>query len=850
MPVLTAMLLLSCLYFSAHAQKQALNYYLPDISYDPSIPTPEAFLGWQIGEWHLSHDLQLSYLRALAAASPRITLTEYARTHEQRPLVVLTITSPKNHSRLPELQARHVALSDPAKSEQIKLDDTPLVLYQGFSIHGNEPSGGNAAPLVAYYLAAGQGPEIEELLDKTIILFDPCYNPDGFQRFSTWANEHKNLNLTGDPQDREYDESWPGGRTNHYWFDLNRDWLPVQHPESRGRLATFHAWKPNVLTDHHEMGTNATFFFMPGEPSRVHPFTPGRNQELTEEIGNFHAKALDGIGSLYYSKEGYDDYFIGKGSTYPDLNGGIGILFEQASSRGHLQESENGLLRFSFTIRNQVTTALSTFAAVRTLKNDILGYQRDFYRDAQRDAQTDKGYGYVFGTDNDPSRARHLLDMLALHQIAVYPLASNARADGQDFRAGHAYVVPLRQNQYRLVKAIFEPILTFEDSLFYDISTWTLPMACNLPYGELTTAPRLGPQLQSLPAAAPAAPAMSNYAYLLPWADFYAPQLAYFLMDKGLRLKVTAETSMLDGREYPAGTIFLPVANQDKTAAEIHQLVAEGVAASGVAMVAVGTGLSSEGPDLGSRQYKTLEMPRVAVLVGDGVTNYEAGSNWHLLDQRYQMPITKLTTDNFGRADLARYNVIIMPNGNYRFAGGQADKLREWVSNGGTLIAQKSANRWCAANQLAQLTERKTASDKRSQRPYGALDDDERSRELGGAIFRAEGDLSHPLLYGYSRSTLPVFHRGNLFYEPAQNAYATPLRYTASPLLSGYVHRSSLDAIAQSAAIIVSSRGRGRTISMMDEPAFRAFWFGTSKLLANAIFFGATIDNGAGESVK
>jgi hypothetical protein len=537
MPLLVAILWLSCLSHSAHAQKQALNYYLPDISYDPSIPTPEAFLGWQIGEWHLSHDLQLSYMRALAAASPRITLTEYARTHEQRPLVVLTITSPENHSRLAELQARHVALSDPATSDQIKLDDTPLVLYQGFSIHGNEPSGGNAAPLVAYYLAAGQGPEIEELLAKTIILFDPCYNPDGFQRFSTWANEHKNLNLTGDPQDREYDESWPGGRTNHYWFDLNRDWLPVQHPESRGRLATFHAWKPNVLTDHHEMGTNATFFFMPGEPTRVHPFTPSRNQELTEEIGNFHAKALDGIGSLYYSKEGYDDYFIGKGSTYPDLNGGIGILFEQASSRGHLQESENGLLRFSFTIRNQVTTALSTFAAVRTLKNDILGYQRDFYRDAQRDAQADKSYGYVFGTDNDPSRARHLLEMLAIHQIAVYPLASNVRAAGQDFRAGDAYVVPLRQNQYRLVKAIFEPILTFEDSLFYDISTWTLPLACNLPYGELAAAPRLGTQLQSQPTVTPPPPALSHYAYLLPWADFYAPQLAYFLMDKGLRLR-------------------------------------------------------------------------------------------------------------------------------------------------------------------------------------------------------------------------------------------------------------------------------------------------------------------------
>lgn len=846
-------LLLCCglLWIGAQAQKQKLTYYLPDIAYDPAIPTPEDFLGWQIGEWHISHDQQLAYMRMLAAASPRITITEYARTHEQRPLVYLTITSEANHAQLPTLKERHLELSDAEASGRVDIDKTPVVLYQGFSIHGNEPSGGNAAPLVAYYLAAGQGPEIDALLDNTIILFDPCYNPDGFTRFSTWANMHKNLNLTADPADREYDESWPGGRTNHYWFDLNRDWLPVQHPEGRGRVVTFHDWKPNVLTDHHEMGTNSTFFFMPGEPSRVHPLTPGKNQQLTGAIGNYHAKALDDIGSLYYSEEGYDDYYIGKGSTYPDVNGSIGILFEQASSRGHVQESDNGLLTFAFTIRNQVRTALSTHAAMVGLKNELLTYQRDFYQSARKESLADSKYGYVFGTDGDPGRANHLIDILLTHKIAVHPLEKDASADGKTFRAGEAYVVPLRQDQYRFIKAVFDPILEFEDSLFYDISTWTLPMACNLPYASLSAAPAVGDALTAVPTVAPAVPASSTYAYLLPWNDFYAPRLAYYLMDKGLRLKVTTESSVVGGNTYPAGTVILPVVNQeDFTDEEIHDIVKEGVAVTGVAMIAVNTGLSSAGPDLGSREYYTLEMPKVAILVGEGVTSYEAGTNWHLLDQRYHIPVTKLTTENFGRADLSRYNVIILPNGNYRFGGNETVKLQDWVSAGGTLIAQKSANRWCAANKLAQLSPVKIDGDKRDQRPYGKLDRDEGGRVLGGAIFNTEVDLTHPLLYGFTRTDFPVFQRGNLFYEVSDNPYATPVRFTENPLLSGYVHPTSLDALKGSAAILVSSKGRGRTISMMQEPAFRAFWFGTSKLLANAVFFGSTIDGGACEAIK
>lgn len=838
-----------CLQIS-YAQKQPLTYYLPDLAYNEHIPTPEEFLGWQIGEWHISHDLQQSYMRLLASVSPRMTLTEYARSYEQRPLIHLTVTSSANHQNLDELQARHVALSDPNQSKSVNLDETPLVLYQGFSIHGNEPSGGNAAVLLAYYLAAAPDEAVGELLNNTIILLDPCYNPDGFNRFASWANAHKNKNLISDNQDREYDEAWPRGRTNHYWFDLNRDWLPVQHPESRGRLTAFHAWKPNILTDHHEMGTNATFFFMPGEASRVHPLTPTDNQSLTKEIGTFHADALDKRGSFYYSEEGYDDFYLGKGSTYPDANGCIGILFEQASSRGHLQDSDNGPLSFPFTISNQVTTGLSTYDASVSLKNKILNFQRDFYTDAQTEAQNDKRYGYVFGNDEDQSRTNHLIDILLHHQIDIYPLASNTTVGGTKFKANKAYVVPLKQTQYRFIKGVFDPILKFEDSLFYDVSTWTLPMAFNLSYRELSSTPKLGQQLTATPDISTSAPVMSHYAYALPWNDFYAPRLAYRLMDAGLRLKVTTESSMVDSKEFGPGTVILPVENQVLDAQEIHQLVQKSVLETGVQMYALPTGLSSSGPDLGSRKYHTLKKPAVALLVGDGVSSYEAGSNWHLLDQRYDMPITKLSLNEVRGADLSKYTAIIMPNGSYRLSKSNTDKIEQWLREGGTLIAQKNANNWCSANNLAQITMLSPKGDRRTKRPYATLDRDNGGRHLGGAILNTSVDLSHPLLYGYQREDLPSFHRGNLFFKIADNAYATPIRFTQKPVLSGYVHPESVATAAGSANVIVSRKGSGRTISMVDEPTFRAFWFGTNKLLANAIFFGHTIDSGSCEVIR
>ena len=472
---------------STQLSAQDLSYYLPDsITYDPSIPKPKDIIHHHVGEWHVTHDRLVNYMYALAKAAPgRIRLEQMGYTYETRPQVLLVITSPENHRNLEQIRQQHVMLTDPSGSAQLNTSEMPIVVYIGHSIHGNEPSGANASLLSAYYLAAAKGKQIDDLLKNTVILLDPAFNPDGLQRFSTWANQHRSRHLVSDPYSREFSEVWPGGRYNHYWFDLNRDWLPAQHVESRNRLDWFHKWKPNILTDHHEQGSNATFFFQPGVPSRVNPITPAKNQELTAKLGKFHAAFLDRIGSLYFTKENYDDFYYGKGSTYPDVNGSIGILFEQASSRGHAQQTANGLLTFPFTIKNQFITTLSTLEGAKALRKEFLDWQREFYSSAMKEASSASVKAYVFGDESDDARSNIFVNMLRRHQIDVYRLDQSISADGQSFKKGFSYVVPASQPQYRLIKGIFDKTLQYQDSLFYDITTWTMPLAFGLPYAEL-----------------------------------------------------------------------------------------------------------------------------------------------------------------------------------------------------------------------------------------------------------------------------------------------------------------------------------------------------------------------------
>ncbi|MCL7754278.1 M14 family zinc carboxypeptidase [Polaribacter sp. Z022] len=815
--------------FTMIGQQVDLSYYLPKGNYNSQIPTPKSIIGHEVGEWHITHDKLVEYMKAIAASSNRISIESRGTTYEGRPLLLLTITSPNNHQNLDKIRQTHI---DATNDGSVDVSNNPIVVYQGFSIHGNEPSGSNAALAAVYYLAASESSEVKELLDNAVILFDPSLNPDGLQRFAYWANTNKSKNINPDPNDREYTEIWPRGRTNHYQFDMNRDWLPVQLPESKARIASFHKWLPNILTDHHEMGSNSSFFFQPGIPSRTNPLTPQMNQDLTKEIATYHAKALDKIGSLYYSEESFDDFYYGKGSTFPDINGSIGILFEQGSSRGHAQETVNGVLTFPFTIRNQFTAALSTLEAAKKMRVKILKYQQDFYKESRN---TGSKKAIVFGDEKDGAKSFHLAEVLKRHQVKIHEVKSDFTQGGKTYKKGFSYVVPMNQKNQRLVKAMFDVRTKFKDSLFYDVSAWTFNHAFGVDYAENVSISKAGNEITDLKMHTGKASHKSDYGYLLSWNEFYTPKALNAILQKGIRAKVSMKNFKNGGNSYEYGTIFIPVQNQKLNAIELYQFLDKTAKDSHLKITAVSTGLN-EGIDLGSRNFAAIKKPKVAMLVGNGIAGNDSGEIWHLFDQRFDMRLTRIDMSYFTRIDISKYTHIIIPSSNLDKAA--REKLRTWTKNGGIIVGYKNTAKWLSSNKFINIEFDKTKIDTINGVSFENKSLKSGAQYIGGAIFEAKQDRSHPINFGYKNDKIALFRNSTLFMKADKKSYNNPIQYTSNPLLSGYISKENAKIIKNTVPFKVQRLGRGRVIVFTDNTNFRGFWFGTNKLLMNSIFFG------------
>lgn len=832
---------------SSFAQNE-LEYYLPDpVEINSEIPSPEDILGYPVGEKHVSHEELVRYMQKLAEVSDRIQMETYGYTHEGRPLLLLTISDPDNLKNIENIRKNHLKLSDPAISPGIDLAEEPVVIWMGYSVHGNEPSGLNASLLVTYYLAANESNTFKNLLKKTIILLDPSINPDGYSRFSQWVNQfNSNVTIT-DPNNLEHNEPWPGGRTNHYWVDLNRDWLLLQQPESKARLIKFHQWAPNILTDHHEMGSDGTFFFQPGIPSRNNPNTPEETFILTDKIGKYHAAALDHIGSLYYTRESFDDFYYGKGSTYPDINGGIGILFEQASSRGHARQIDTGILTFPFTIRNQFTTSLSTLKAGNELRLELLDHQRNFFIQAMKEAQEDPVKAYVVNAQEDPVKMLYFAKILAQHQIELFRFSDKIEINGQSYAPEYSLIIPTSQKQYKLLKILFEKTISYQDSLFYDVSTWTLPPAFDLPFDELNEKQLEGLHMSLYEPEDKISKGKfwgeSSYGYLIRWNQYNSPMALYRLQEKGIWVFVAEKKfTIVDGKKFDEGTLFVPVQKQIIQPERLRYILSEISVTTGIDVFPVSSGYTIQGINLGSPNLKPLKKPEMLLLVGNGVSSYEAGEVWHLLDIRYEIPITLVSINQFNSTNLSGYNKIIMVDGNYNeIPDRKKEEMKKWLENGGHIIALKGGAKWLANQKLAFIEFRQTTNDSTEQKKYDDLDKDKGAQAIGGSIFKTRIDLTHPLCYGYPDEEVCIFKNGKYFFERSKIPYNNPVVYEKDPLVSGFISNLNYEKIKNASAIVISAIGRGKTICFSDDPNFRDFWFGTNRLFFNAIFLGELI---------
>ena len=834
---------------NAVVDSKSLNYYLPsNANYQRQLPTPESVLGFQVGQWHARHDQVIAYMKALAESSDRVSIINIGKTWEQRPQILVVITSPENQMRLNEL------ITDREKQQVNTKKQSPLVVWLGYSVHGNEASGTNASMLSAYHFAANRAAEHEKLLKNTILLIEPSLNPDGYGRFSTWANNNRSLILSSDPNNREHLEDWPNGRTNHYRFDLNRDWLLAQHPESKARLTWFHKFRPHVLGDFHEMGSNGSYFFQPGVPSRQNPLTPMKNFELTDSIAKFHAKSLDEAGSLYYSKQNFDDYYYGKGSTYPDINGGVGILFEQASARGHLKDTTNGKLSFPFAIKNHFLTSLSTVEGANALRDELIDYQQSFYDKALVAARNDNSRAVVVSDDGDPARAAAFIDILLSHKISVYKLKGAANINGLKVSSG--IVIPFNQRQYRLIKSLFETRTRFTDNTFYDVSSWNLPYAFNLPFGTIVRKDwkkkLLGEKIKSSKLSVGKVSDIAKVAYAFDWNNYKSAAALNRLLTMGLNVRVAEKaftsTTASGQQTFAAGTIVIPTGIQSISRVNLHKQMLQIAQKYSIQISAINSGYSLSGIDMGSGSMAVLGRPKPLMLTGSGISSYDTGELWFLLDKHLEMELTQGKISLFSQLKLNKYSHLILAEGNYQtLTADNISEIKDWINEGGVLIAMKSASRWAAENKLITISFMDEDNDEAlpaaKAKNYDEMDFDNAQNFVGGSIFSTELDITHPLAYGYQRKFLPVFRNHTLIMNPSNNPYATVASYNKEPLLSGFVSDDNLEKISSSAMMVAERKGKGSVILILDNPVFRGFWYGSSRLFINSLFFGRSFQD-------
>jgi hypothetical protein len=828
----------------------AQDYYFKEYQpFDKNIPSPEEFLGYPIGEYHTRHDLVVAYMEKLAELSDKASISVYGHTNEKRKLLILTISSGNNLKNLEELKRKHLKIVDP-NNNVTNYNDVPVFIELGYGVHGNEPSSTEAAMLTAYTLLASENPKIKEYLDKTVIFIDPTINPDGRDRFTNWANNFRSKQLISDKYDIEHNEGWPRGRTNHYWFDLNRDLLLAVQPESIARLKWYHEWYPNVVTDFHEMGTNSTYFFEPKNMSAsLNPVTPDENYSvLTMLFAKQFAEDLNRIGSQYFYGERYDATYPGYGSTYMDLQGSLALLFEQASSRGHVQETTTGEIAFPFTIRNQFVSGFATIKAAIKHKDVLYKYQNEFFKKAIDQGAKNKQSGYVFGDNYDKNRNKAFVDLLLKHKIKVYPLENDLKTGKYSFKKGFAYVVPAKQKEYLMVRTMFETYDKYRDSVFYDASAWSVANFYNMKYTSYNKSVSKGAELtpgnnqvftESLSKAA--------YAYLISWDDYYAPAVLNELLKKDLIVKTSARDFRItaNGKNtgFNRGTLMISVTGQKLSADEIFKAVSDISGKYNIQAYAVNSGYTIKGNGLGSNSFKYIKQPRVMMLVEGGVSSYEAGEVWHLFDQRMQMDLTKVPERLFSRVDLNRYNVIIMVSGSYSsLSEASRKKLKSWISAGNTLITSRTATSWVIRNKIVNeqmISKKKDSTVERLnyEDAYGTIG----KQSIGGAIFQVDLDLTHPLGFGFHDRKLPVYKNNTIFLKPGKSRFSTVAKYTKSPHIDGFVTQENLNVIKNAASILVSGVGRGRVVMFADNPNFRGAWYGTNKLFMNAVFFGSFI---------
>lgn len=860
MKKITLFLLFSVISVSVSAQIQsAIERFEFDtnLNYDSSIPSPAEFLGYELGEEFTLHHQVVAYFEKLGELSDKVTFHEYARTYENRSVNYVIITSKENHANLEEIRAHNLKIANNPGS--VNIGDEPVIVWMSYNVHGNEASSSEAALQTAYRLVAGNDAKAKNWLDKAVIIIDPMINPDGRDRYVNWYKSSQSNILNTDANDLEHDEIWPGGRTNHYWFDLNRDWTWLVHPESRGRIEVYQQWMPQVHIDFHEQGFNNNYFTMPGTTPRNHEL-PGDYEKWADVFGRGAIAELDKAQVGFETRERFDFFYPGYGSSYPSIMGGIAMLAEQGGSSrgGRAVETNDG---FVLTLRQRVFDHYKNGISIVNTSVENKEALLEYFKDA-RSQKSQKGNTKAYILPNNSNDYTYDVVNIMLKQGVQVEQATedfsvknafdywDGKSSSRQFSTGD-FIIKTDQPAHLFVNTLMRRQLEIRDSVMYDMSTWSAPLAYNLDAAWTTTDVKVKTKQLNEELIHPNGLMNNNagYGYVIDWEQRNAPKALTQLWKHGYKVRSSEKGFSKGDQKYSSGSLVVLLGRNLHKKESIHADMKKIAEYADVQITGFNTGRMDTGSDLGSANMIPIKQPKVGMLMDSGFSSYTAGQVWFLFDQWTELGIDRIRSGSFGRVNLSDYDVIILPNGfglNSTFNENSREAIKTWVRNGGTLVATEGSASWLTKNQskitsveLYEMDSDEKNDDKIDPASYTKYKDQVDSsglKRIPGSAFKGMIDNSHPLAYGMKDRLYSLKFSSNAIKpDPSFNTVGYYVKDSDEVLASGYASEENKEKAAGMTFAAVQGMGRGNVVFLMDNTQYRMFWVGPARMIQNAV---------------
>jgi hypothetical protein len=814
------------------------------------LQSPEEFLGYELGDRYTPHHRVLSYVTHVADNSDLVTLHHYGKTYEHRELVYLVVTSEENHSNIEEIRLNNLKLTGLEEGEPT--ENQKAITWLSYNVHGNETNSSEAAMKTLYELVDPSNRESKEWLNSSVVIIDPMINPDGRDRYVNWFNTVIGTEYNPDPIAREHREPWPGGRANHYLFDLNRDWAWQTQIESQQRVEVYQQWMPHVHVDFHEMGYNSPYYFAPAAKP-YHNVITDWQEEFQTIIGKNHTKYFDENSWLYYTREVFDLFYPSYGDTWPTYNGSIGMTYEKAGGgrAGAAVTTEEGeVLTLKDRLTHHHVAGISTIEVTAVNADRVVReFANYFDKAANEPAGTYKSF--VVKADNDPDKIYELLTFLDSQLIEYGTAGSNRNANAYNYTSGQEERVSISENdivvsayqpQGQLARVFFEPNPELSDSLTYDITTWEAHYRFGLEGFALES--NINPN-KNISAddfrSSSVAGAEKPYAYVTDWDSMDDARFLAEITKNGVKSRFSTVDFEIEGQSFKRGSLIIMRGNNSHLDDEFDEIVRSAAENHSRDLFGASTGFVTSGSDFGSNNVRYIEKPEIAVLMGDGTSSLSAGEVWHFFDQQLHYPITQINTDDFIRADLSKFTTLVLPSGSYNgvLTDGAIEKISGWVRDGGNLVLIAGANQNFTGRNGFQLARKQTEAEEPTNEEMLAPYDNRSRRYISnttsGSAFEVTLDTTHPLAYGYSPEyyTLKLSADSYSYLDSGWNVGTV----RDDSHRSGFVGAEAKPMIENSLSFGVQNYGSGQVVYMIENPLFRGFWENGKLLVANSLFF-------------